>query len=1088
MFLDRWRRTESPSDDLDVLITEYEAGREDNRHTLTQHTTIILAAVTALGGILLLSDNVKMDDGIRVLLCGIALAISTYAAVYFASATARQLYMRAVEERIANLANTDLGGSLHGENDGPAPVIRLPAIGSIERAINSPRQRNRITVAHWFIYAVVLTVPAAVVLKLTLEIDNHYIERGILLFEMVYCPFISWVIWSTSSSPTRFFAKVLRWTEERGGAGAGATPRRALIRYLVWPRPADAIKATYYLVACGVGAAIYDPSTEALINALIFWVALEPLAYQARYAWNDLRDADHDQAHTQAKARGRIPWNKDDPEDPALRLVAIMVVARLGIAFAVVTLLVKGGSAVGWGLVFLLALLVHTFVYEAARVVTKRGTRAGRAAQALKKPKIPEHVVYLLVGLGYGLRATAGLWFGSGATERSPEVLASFFGFSTMLGIANVTMVWLFEGSTLATPAAVGKGSQKSHVTSLWNHYRYRSKLPAIAAEPNRERWLLDRDLIRSPWFIAHIAAGCAAVVLGGVLWHEIAKRGRIGSLPDHGEWFVAAGAVIWCLTGIVLARLPVNDGWLVGLGIPVVAVVALAPRLGPGVIIALAPIVLVIVVYLATRSGNYDTAVSGLGNLIARSRKMVRSIGLGILSWLLPGSVASAVVSERVSERLAEREEAERQLLESGRVPTKWLVQFALAGYGIWLAFSTPIALLLPGRLQAMLPDAWSVEHGWILAAGAMVAVIVNIMAGYWSDRTTGEFGRRRPFILVGSIGGSLAVAGIGFTANWWQILIAWCVAQAFLNAMLAGLLALMVDKLTRRQLAGAVTMFGAAQIIGPMLGGVVTLSLRPDSPFPWIIVGITAVVLTIPILIGADETPMSTAAPGRRPRLVAIFREHIFGNRNMGMAFTARLSFQAAFTVGVAYLPFYLLKTVGQKVGSFPSMVLSMAVTSFFVGAAALSFGPRAEKLPGSEVVILKRYVTRSGIVMAAGLMCLIAIAFVDSPSLRWVLIVGVAAVLGVGSGLFAPTDLHLNTKVLPDRNHHGAYLGVFNTASALPQVLVLVVALNAASTSGGHVAVFVIAAAFALISAVFVQFVRVDVTTTSTDDEVH
>ena len=40
----------------------------------------------------------------------------------------------------------------------------------------------------------------------------------------------------------------------------------------------------------------------------------------------------------------------------------------------------------------------------------------------------------------------------------------------------------------------------------------------------------------------------------------------------------------------------------------------------------------------------------------------------------------------------------------------------------------------------------------------GALVAMFANPLFGAWSDRTTSRFGRRRPWILAGCVGGALA------------------------------------------------------------------------------------------------------------------------------------------------------------------------------------------------------------------------------------------------------------------------------------------------------------------------------------------
>lgn len=82
--------------------------------------------------------------------------------------------------------------------------------------------------------------------------------------------------------------------------------------------------------------------------------------------------------------------------------------------------------------------------------------------------------------------------------------------------------------------------------------------------------------------------------------------------------------------------------------------------------------------------------------------------------------------------------------------------VQF---GWALQLSLLTPYTQLL------------GVAHQWaaiVWLCGPISGLLVQPLAGYYSDKCTSRFGRRRPFIAVGSCLVAIAVFLIGFAADW--------------------------------------------------------------------------------------------------------------------------------------------------------------------------------------------------------------------------------------------------------------------------------------------------------------------------------
>ena len=94
-----------------------------------------------------------------------------------------------------------------------------------------------------------------------------------------------------------------------------------------------------------------------------------------------------------------------------------------------------------------------------------------------------------------------------------------------------------------------------------------------------------------------------------------------------------------------------------------------------------------------------------------------------------------------------------------SARVGTRFISLYTLAFLGLWAAFFAPIQVLLAQQMELLAPGNKEAALGWVTGAGALVAMLANPLFGAWSDRTTSRFGRRRPWILAGCLGGALAL-----------------------------------------------------------------------------------------------------------------------------------------------------------------------------------------------------------------------------------------------------------------------------------------------------------------------------------------
>jgi MFS family permease len=122
-------------------------------------------------------------------------------------------------------------------------------------------------------------------------------------------------------------------------------------------------------------------------------------------------------------------------------------------------------------------------------------------------------------------------------------------------------------------------------------------------------------------------------------------------------------------------------------------------------------------------------------------------------------------------------------------RVSWRFVLIYALAYTGTWVALLTPVLVTIALKVRQLTPDEAAANHSLVLSIGAFFALASNPFFGRLSDRTTSRFGMRRPWLIGGVIGGAAALLIVARAETIPTVLIGWCLAQLSFNAVLAAL-----------------------------------------------------------------------------------------------------------------------------------------------------------------------------------------------------------------------------------------------------------------------------------------------------------
>ena len=99
---------------------------------------------------------------------------------------------------------------------------------------------------------------------------------------------------------------------------------------------------------------------------------------------------------------------------------------------------------------------------------------------------------------------------------------------------------------------------------------------------------------------------------------------------------------------------------------------------------------------------------------------------------------------------------------------------------------------------------------------------MVGNPFLGKLSDRTSSSLGMRRPWMIIGLIGGSLGALTVALAPNIPVVLVGWCTAQVLFNARLAALVAVLPDQVPAVQRGLVSGALGICVPIASVTGGV--------------------------------------------------------------------------------------------------------------------------------------------------------------------------------------------------------------------------------------------------------------------------
>jgi MFS family permease len=372
---------------------------------------------------------------------------------------------------------------------------------------------------------------------------------------------------------------------------------------------------------------------------------------------------------------------------------------------------------------------------------------------------------------------------------------------------------------------------------------------------------------------------------------------------------------------------------------------------------------------------------------------------------------------------------------LACGERPTEpkgplFIAALAFAQLTLFIALLGPVMVSMALKVSTLTedPTARTSIVGSVLGIGALAAVIGNAVFGRLSDRTTSRFGRRRPWLIGGTLVMAAALMAISQATTAEVLMVSWFVAQLGANAAISPFVATLADQLPEKQYASVSATIGVMQNVGILAATWFASLFATDmlllfmAPAAVGVVGMMIYALVLP-------DPVLKVRPAKLTvkELVQSFWVNPIKHSDYGFAWWSRfLIFLSSFMFTSFRLPFIVdrlhLEAAQAASAVFMGVLvytLALVPASYLAGWLSDRTGHR--KLPVALATVL----------FAIGTYMLVHVETVGQFYV-------VEALLGIAFGIYASVDMALVLEVLPNANSTAKDLGVFNMANAAPQSL--------------------------------------------------
>jgi len=383
------------------------------------------------------------------------------------------------------------------------------------------------------------------------------------------------------------------------------------------------------------------------------------------------------------------------------------------------------------------------------------------------------------------------------------------------------------------------------------------------------------------------------------------------------------------------------------------------------------------------------------------------------------------------------------------------WLM--VAAQFGVFVAFITPIAISLAIRVGQLAPG--HEEYlGYITGTGALVPLLTAPFFGVLSDRTRSRFGRRRPWMIAGTVVGMVSLLVMATAPSIGVLGAGWVLAQLGWGTALSNLQISTADRLPEEQRGKVAGLAGFAQQIGPVLGVALSGALTGNNLLLFLVPGVVGALLVMAFVVFVAERdsrdmPLGTALTART--LAAKYLYDPRRHADFSWNWLGRFLFYFGLTFNTTFTAFFFAARLGVTVEEVAGLIAVLGGAGILATATgAIGGGFLSDRLRRRRPFVLA-----AAVVFGLGAV-LMAVAAGTA------LLFAGSLICSLGIGAFAAVDQALLLDVLPERDTDaGRFMGITGFATSIPQAAGPFIAPLFLAVGGGeknYTLLYVVAAA--------------------------
>ena len=393
-----------------------------------------------------------------------------------------------------------------------------------------------------------------------------------------------------------------------------------------------------------------------------------------------------------------------------------------------------------------------------------------------------------------------------------------------------------------------------------------------------------------------------------------------------------------------------------------------------------------------------------------------------------------------------------------------RWKLQLSLMlNFFLLMAlYSGVLGVLLPNQIAALNPGEKANNLALMFAITSVFSTLTTPIAGALSDRTRTKWGKRSPWIAIGSLVGSFCLFGVSWMTSFWSLMVLWVMATVAYNSMQPAMTTVIADRFqpeTRGVVSGIV---GAGMTAGLTAGTVLAGYLAGAQVLAYGLFALAIAASSVAFVV-INREPANAEQPTRSFSWIAFAKGFWINPKehpDFAWAFAGRFTIYMGYQAVAAYMLYILRDYIGLSDAQSNVTIANLAIlTLVCLLISSLVSGYLSDKFQRR-----KPFVILSSLIMGAAM-----VAPLVMPTMQGMWIY--AGVIGVGYGMFMSIDMALMTQVLPKsvEGDEGKDLGVLTTAVNIPQILSPVMAAILLNLfHGDYTAIFIAAVIFVFGSA--------------------